>query len=348
MPRLFAAQLATLVGGTLIGDATREICAVATLESATPDCVSFLANAKYVTLLDETQAGIVLVAPGVRRQQGDVIEAVDPYAAFVTALEHFYPEERPVPGIHPSAVIAADAKIGKNVTIGACCVIEHGAEIGDESILAAQVFVGSNATIGSSCFFHPQTTIRHNVQIGDRVILHSGTVIGSDGFGFAFDQGKYRKIPQTGIVVIESDVEVGANTTIDRATLGETRIGEGTKIDNLVQIAHNVRIGKHCVIVAQAGISGSTVFGDYCRVGGQAAFVGHIKIGDGASFGARSGVSQDVKAGAVLSGSPARSHSAWKRIEASLTRLPELLRRVKRIEERLEIQPEVKEDERGR
>ncbi len=348
MPRLSAAQLASLVGGTLVGDATREVCAVAPLESAMPDCVSFLANAKYVTLLAETQAGIVLVAPGVRRQHGDVIEAADPYAAFVTALEYFYPEERPVPGVHPSAVVASDAKIGKSVTIGACCVIEHGAEIGDESILVAQVFVGANAKIGTSCFFHPHTTIRHHVQIGDRVILHSGTVIGSDGFGFAFDHGKYRKIPQTGIVVIEDNVEIGANTTIDRATMGETRIGEGTKIDNLVQIAHNVRIGKHCVIVAQAGISGSTVFGDYCRVGGQAGFVGHIKIGDGAAFGAKSGVSQDVKAGEVLSGSPARPHSLWKRIEASLPRLPELLRRVKRIEERLEILPEVKEDERGR
>lgn len=348
MPRLSAAQLATLVGGNLIGDATREICAVAPLESATSDCVSFLANARYVSLLEETRAGVVLVAMGVRREQGDVIETADPYAAFVTALEHFHPEERPVPGIHPTAVIASDVRIGKNVTIGACCVVEHGAAVGDDTILEAHVFVGAEASIGNFCHLHPHTTIRHHVRVGDRVIVHSGTVIGSDGFGFAFDQGHYRKIPQTGIVVIESDVEIGANTTIDRATMGETRIGEGTKIDNLVQIAHNVRIGKHCVIVAQAGISGSTVLGDYCRVGGQAGFVGHIKIGDGAAFGAQSGVSQDVKAGDVLSGSPARPHSMWKRIEVSLPRLPELLRRVKRIEEKLNMQPTVKEDERGR
>lgn len=348
MPRISAAQLANLVGGTLIGDATREICAVAPLESAAADCVSFLANARYVSLLDETSAGVVLVAKGVRRKLGDVIETQDPYTAFVTALEIFYPEERLAPGVHSSAMIAPDAMIGRNVTIGPCCVVEHGVTVGDDTILEAQVFVGAEASIGSSCHLHPHTTIRHHVQVGDRVIVHAGTVIGSDGFGFAFDQGHYRKIPQTGIVVIESDVEIGANTTIDRATMGETRIGEGTKIDNLVQIAHNVRIGKHCVIVAQAGISGSTIFGDYCRVGGQAGFVGHIKIGDGAAFGAQSGVSQDVKAGDVLSGSPARPHSLWKRIEASLPRLPELLRRVKRIEEKLDMQSVVKEDERGR
>lgn len=343
-----AEQLAELVGGQLTGNPRREIVAVAPLDGADASCASFLANVKYVAQLETTQAGVVFVGRGVRRQGGDVIEVDDPYAAFVTALEHFHPTRRPSPGIHSSAVVAANAEIGQGVTIGANCVVESGARIGDRTVLEAQVFVGEGAIVGDDCHLHPNTTIRHHVELGHRVIVHAGTVIGADGFGFAFDSGHYRKIPQVGIVVIEDDVEIGANTTIDRATMGETRIGEGTKVDNLVQIAHNVRIGKHCVIVAQAGISGSTVFGNYCRVGGQAGFIGHIKIGDGAAFGAQSGVSQDVKAGDILSGSPARPHSLWKRIEVSLPRLPDLLRRVKRIEERLEMTPEEKESEHGR
>lgn len=214
-------------------------------------------------------------------------------------------------------------------------------------MLFASVFVGESAEIGANCIIHPNATIRRAVRIGDRVTLHSGTVIGADGFGFAFDRGQYRKIPQIGTVVIEDDVEIGANSTIDRATMGETRIGSGTKIDNLVQIAHNVRIGKHCVIAAQTGISGSTVLGDYCRVGGQVGFVGHLKIGDGAAFGAQSGVSHDVGKGEIMSGSPARQHNIWKRIEAALPRLPELLRRVRRIEEKLDLREDKKETERA-
>ncbi|MBK6766861.1 MAG: UDP-3-O-(3-hydroxymyristoyl)glucosamine N-acyltransferase [bacterium] len=348
MPGVTAAQLAELVGGQLIGDARREIVAVAPLEGAEANCVSFLANVKYVSLLTSSGAGVVFVGKGVARSNGDVIEVNDPYAAFVTALEYFHPERRPAPGVHPHAAVAADVELGDGVTVGPGCVIESGARIGNRTVLEALVFVGARAVVGDDCYIHPNTTLRHRVELGHRVIVHAGTVIGSDGFGFAFDSGHYRKIPQVGTVVIENDVEIGANTTIDRATMGETRIGEGTKIDNLVQIAHNVRIGKHCVIVAQAGISGSTILGNYCRVGGQAGFVGHIKIGDGASFGAQSGVSQDVKAGDVLSGSPARPHSLWKRIEVSLPRLPDLLRRVKRIEERLAMTSEAKESEHGR
>lgn len=348
MPVVTAAQLAELVGGRLIGDPQREIIAVAPLDAATSNCVSFLSNVKYIALLDTTDAGIVFVGRGVTRSNGDAIEVDDPYTAFVSALEHFHPSRRPPHGVHPSAVVAADAVLGEGVTIGANCVIESGARIGDRSVLEALVYVGEGAVVGDDCYLHPNTTLRHHVELGHRVIIHSGTVVGADGFGFAFDRGSYRKIPQVGIVVIEDDVEIGANTTIDRATMGETRIGEGTKVDNLVQIAHNVRIGKHCVIVAQAGISGSTVFGNYCRVGGQAGFVGHLKIGDGAAFGAQSGISHDVKSGEVLSGSPARAHGLWKRIEVSLPRLPDLLRRVKKIEQRLQMTSEEKESEHGR
>ncbi|MBK6910100.1 MAG: UDP-3-O-(3-hydroxymyristoyl)glucosamine N-acyltransferase [bacterium] len=344
MPTISAEQLAVLVGGRLTGDGARELRAIAPLESATETCVSFLSNARYAQQLNQTGAGVVLVARGTVREGGDYIETTDPYGAFVTVLEFFHPSSGQAAGVHPSAVIAASARVGKNVSIGPQCVIENDAVIGDGAVLLAQVYVGSGAEIGEGTYLHSHVSVCHGCRLGRRVIIHCGTVIGSDGFGFAPDQGRFRKIPQVGIVVIEDDVEIGANTTVDRATMGETRIGQGTKIDNLVQIAHNVKIGKHCVIAAQAGISGSTQMGDYCRVGGQAGFIGHIKIGDGAAFGAQSGIAGDVGNGEILSGSPGRPHGLWKRIEAAIPRLPELLRRVRRIEEHLGISQSSKEE----
>jgi len=320
------------------------LTSIASLESATGDCASFLSNARYHAQLSESKAGVVFVALGVLRANGDTIETADPYSAFVKALDFFNPAVKPTPGVHTSAVVAEDVILGAQVSVGANCVVESGAKIGDGTAIGSNSYVGRGAMIGSACVLHPNVSICHGSQLGDRVTIHCGTVVGSDGFGFAFDQGKFNKIPQVGIVVIENDVEIGANSTIDRATMGETRIGAGSKIDNLVQIAHNVKIGKHCVIAAQAGISGSTQLGDYCRVGGQAGFVGHIKIGDGAAFGAQSGISGDVGAGEILSGSPARPHGLWKRIEAALTRLPELLRRVRRIEVQLGLQQSAKEE----
>lgn len=343
MSKITAAKLAQLVGGILTGDGNKELCSVAPLDSAEIDSISFLANARYARMLDATRAGVVLVGRGVSRQNGDYIVTDDPYSAFVIALEYFNPVDVETPGIHPTAVVASESSIDSSACIGPNCVIESGVSIGSGTVLAANVFVGRNSRVGANCHVHPNVSIRNGCVLGDRVVIHCGTVIGSDGFGFAMEQGRFRKIPQIGNVVIENDVEIGANTTIDRATMGETRICEGTKIDNLVQIAHNVRIGRHCVIAAQAGISGSTQFGDYCRVGGQAGFIGHIKIGDGAAFGAQSGISADVSPGEILSGSPARPHSLWKRMEAALPRLPELLRRVKRIEEQLGLHQPMKE-----
>ncbi len=344
MPSITAAKLAELVGGKLVGDGQRVLTSIAPLDTADTTSVSFLANVRYIPLLEGSAAGVVFLTLGMKRESGDYIETSDSYSAFVTALEYFNPLDEHLPGIHPSAVIASDVTLGADVSIGPNCIIENGCTVGDRSILEGNVFLGWNSTVGARCHIHPNVSIRYGTVIGDNVNIHCGTVIGSDGFGFAPERGKFRKIPQIGIVVIENDVEIGANTTIDRATMGETRIGEGTKIDNLVQIAHNVKIGMHCVIAAQAGISGSTQFGDYCRIGGQAGFVGHIKIGDGAAFGAQSGISADVAPGEILSGSPARPHNLWKRIEAALTRLPELLRRVRRIEEHLGLQQSVKEE----
>jgi UDP-3-O-[3-hydroxymyristoyl] glucosamine N-acyltransferase len=339
-----AAELAKFVGGILVGDGTRVLSSVAPLDAATSECVSFLANARYYRQLEDTQAGVVLVSVGTKRQGGDYIEVPDAYSAFVKALEFFNPQEKLSPGIHATAAIASDAKLGEGVVIGPHCIVESGACVGNGTILEGHVFIGKNAVIGDDCHLHPQVSVRHHCKLENRVIVHCGVVVGSDGFGFAPEHGKFKKIPQVGIVVLEDDVEIGANSTIDRATMGETRIGQGTKIDNLVQIAHNVRIGKHCVIAAQAGISGSTQMGDYCRVGGQAGFIGHIKIGNGAAFGAQSGIAADVNAGEILSGSPARPHGLWKRIEAALPRLPELLRRVKRLEEHLGVESPAKEE----
>lgn len=344
MPTISAAELAKLVGGTLVGDSARVLTSVAPLDLATPESASFLANTRYFRQLEQTNAGVVFLSSGVVRTGGDYIEVQDSYAAFVKALEFFNPLEKFAPAIHPTAVIAPDAVLGTDIYVGPQCVIDAGVRIGNGTVLESNVFVGKHCVIGDDCHIHPQVSVRHGSRIENRVIVHCGAVIGSDGFGFAPEHGKFRKIPQVGIVVIEDDVEIGANSTIDRATMGETRIGQGSKIDNLVQIAHNVRIGKHCVIAAQAGVSGSTHFGDYCRVGGQAGFIGHIKIGDGAAFGAQSGVSSDVNAGEILSGSPARPHGLWKRMEAALPRLPELLRRVKRLEEHLGVESPAKEE----
>ncbi|NUO18079.1 UDP-3-O-(3-hydroxymyristoyl)glucosamine N-acyltransferase [bacterium] len=344
MTSITAGQLTKLVNGKLFGDGDRELIGVAPLETADRSEVSFLANAKYARLLEETQAGVVLVAQGIRRSTGDCIETLDPYAAFVMALEFFNPAPVFGTGIHPTAIISEEAAIDEDVYVGPGCIIESSARIGKGSRLIAMNYIGQNARIGAGSILHPGVHVRHDCEVGERVTIHCGTIVGSDGFGFAMESGRFRKIPQVGIVVIESDVEIGANSTIDRATMGETRIGEGTKIDNLVQIAHNVRIGKHCVIAAQAGISGSTQIGDYCRIGGQAGFVGHIRIGDGSAFGAQSGVATDVAAGEILSGSPARPHNLWKRMEAALPRLPELLRRVRRIEERLGIEHRTNEE----
>lgn len=348
MLSITAKKLAELVHGELVGDGQRVLTSVAPLDSATPDCISFLSNVRYIPQLEQSVAGVVFVGEDVRRTSGDYISTSDPYSAFVTALEYFNPVSIANPGVHVTAVIAEDAQIGVGASVGPHCIIESGVSIGAYAVLCGNVFVGRNSMIGERSFIHPQVCICSGSKIGNRVVIQSGAIVGSDGFGFAPEQGKFRKIPQVGIVVIENDVEIGANTTIDRATMGETRIGEGSKIDNLVQIAHNVKIGKHCVIAAQTGISGSTQFGDYCRVGGQSGFVGHIKIGDGVSFAAKSGVSGDVAAGEIISGSPSRPHGLWKRIEASLTRLPELLRRVRRIEEHLDLRPSLKENQRDR
>jgi UDP-3-O-[3-hydroxymyristoyl] glucosamine N-acyltransferase len=259
----------------------------------------------------------------------------NPHLALARALSIFHPEPVSVPGIHSTAVTAADARVASDACVGPLCVLGPGTEVGPGTILEAQVAVGARVRIGAGCRIHPHVTLRDDVVLGDRVIIHSGAVIGADGFGYARDGHRYVKIPQVGRVVIEDDVEIGANVCIDRATLDETRIGRGTKIDNLVQIGHNVRIGADTAIVAQTGISGSVRVGSRVTLAGQVGVVDHVEIGDDVTVGAQAGVTKDVPPQATVLGAPAVPHTEFKRQLAALARLPELRKTLRALEERL-------------
>jgi UDP-3-O-[3-hydroxymyristoyl] glucosamine N-acyltransferase len=330
------AELAAELQGEVVGDGSIRIRGVAGIREALPGDITFIANSRYDAYLDETRASAVICSREPRVAAVPLLQVENPYLAFQRVVGIFRPDrDRPAPGIHPSAVIAPDARLGHEVAVGAQCVIEAGARLGDRVVLMPGCYVGPRAEIGDDSYLYPQVMVREDCLIGMRCIFHPGVVVGSDGFGFAFDAGRYHKVPQVGNVVIGDDVEVGANTTIDRATTHSTRIGDGTKIDNLVQIGHNVVIGRHCIIVAQVGISGSTEIEDYVTIGGQAGIVGHLHIGKGAMVGAQSGVTKSVPSETVVSGYPAVPHSLWKRLTALVQRLPELVRRTKELEERV-------------
>jgi UDP-3-O-[3-hydroxymyristoyl] glucosamine N-acyltransferase len=337
--RMTVSQLAALVKGKVTGDPERLIEGLGKIESAGSNEVTFLANPRYARYLSESKAGAILVPVGTRATGVTVIEVEDPYLAFVSLLESFSSEETWVTGVHPTAIIETEVTLADGVSIGAFCFVARGTRIGARTTIFPHVVIGPESRIGEDCKIYPHSTLRERVQIGNRVIIQPGVVIGADGFGFAPDTGEYRKIPQVGTVVIDDDVEIGANTTIDRATLGETRIGAGTKLDNLVQVAHNVVIGENCVIAAQTGISGSTRIGRGVRIAGQVGFVGHITIGDNCQVGAQSGVGHNMPSDTVFSGTPARPHNLWLRIEACITRLPDLFRRVRLLESRLKEKP---------
>ncbi|MGH8003674.1 MAG: UDP-3-O-(3-hydroxymyristoyl)glucosamine N-acyltransferase [Limisphaerales bacterium] len=326
-------DVAQLVGGELVGKNDLEITGVAPIGQAGPGDLTFVANSRYRPLLKTTRASAAIVDGQTEWPALALIRHANPYYAFLLVLRQFHPDEKPVPeGVHPQAFVAPDAILGKGVGIGPFAVVESSAKIGDRTQIAAGCYIGRDVEIGEGCLFHPNVTIRERVKIGNRVIVHSGTVVGSDGFGYAKEKGVYHKIPQVGMVVIEDDVELGANVTIDRATMGETRIGRGTKIDNLVQIAHNVKIGENSIIVSQVGISGSTEVGKNVTIAGQVGLTGHIHIGDGAIIAAQSGVHRDIKPGQIVLGSPARDMQKSKRIEAIISNLPEYIEKLKKLE----------------
>jgi len=328
-------EIATLVQGELSGDGSVKIRGIAGIEEAQPGELTFLINPKYRIYLDRTKASAVIVGKKMEKLKIPMIRHDNPYYAFCKALELFiikknYPEE-----IHQSAIWGEDVKIGKGVHIGPFVIIGDRVKIEDKVVILAGSFVGEDSVLGEESFIYPRVTIREGCLIGRRAILHSGVVIGSDGFGYVKEGGAYHKIPQIGNVVLEEDVEIGANTTIDRATLGETRIGKGAKIDNLVQIAHNVTIGENSILAGQVGISGSTRIGKNVTVAGQAGMAGHIKIGDNVIIGAQAGITKSIPSDTVVSGYPAREHNKAKRIEACITLLPFYVKKIRELERKI-------------
>jgi UDP-3-O-[3-hydroxymyristoyl] glucosamine N-acyltransferase len=328
-------QLAQILQGDVEGEDI-DIDNVNTLENATSSEISFLSNPRYAKLLETTKAGAVIMDRKHPQPAIPVIRVDDPYVGALHTVKIFYPQAEPrLQGIHPSAVIAQSARLGKDVGIGAGAVVGENAVIGERVSIGPNAVVEDSVVIGEDTRIHANVTIRHHCQIGKRVIIHPGAVIGAEGFGFAPTEGRFEKIPQVGIVVIEDDADIGANTCIDRAFLGATRIGKGVKLDNLIQIAHNVEVDDHTVIAAQTGISGSTRIGKGVMMGGQVGITGHIEIADGVKIGAQSGVTKGFPPGSTIFGYPARPIMETKRIEASLVRLPDLLKRVADLEQAL-------------
>ncbi len=331
-------SLAAHVGGRVIGGSPdRRIEGVSDLRSAQADQLSFLGNAKYKTQALTSHAGAILVGPAdAAAFPVNGIEVESPSAAFAAIAVLFAPPPvTEVPGIHSTAVVAPDAVLGEGVSIQPCAVISSGVKIGPRTVVGAHCFIGEQSTLGADTRLHPHVTIRERSVIGARVILHSGAVIGADGFGYDLKDGRHVKIPHTGFVQIDDDVEIGANSTIDRARFGKTHIAEGVKIDNLVQIAHNVSIGAHSIIVAQTGISGSTSLGKYVTLAGQVGLAGHLTVGDRAVITAQAGLNKDVPAGAVLSGHHAMPMRESLKLEALTRRLPELFARLKELEDKV-------------
>ena len=329
-------EIAKLCGGELNGDATRKITGAASLDEAVEGEIAFYNNPKYMPRLRSTRATAVFVPVDFSEKTGAAqIRVADPSKAFEQVVLKLAPKPVTFPaGIHPTAIVDPSAKIGDRVSVQPYAVIEANVDVGDETVIGAGTYLGHETKIGSACLIYPNVTIRERTIIGSRVIIHSGAVIGADGFGFEFKDGRQRKIPQIGIVQIDDEVEIGANTTIDRARFGRTWIQEGVKIDNLVQIAHNVVIGKHSVIAAQVGISGSVRVGERVSLAGQVGIVGHATIGDGTMVAAQSGVSKNIPGG-VWFGYPAVPFDEAKRQIAWIHRLGRLFDRVRALEKKL-------------
>ena len=329
-------EIAQKIDGDVDGDGEIPIRGVAGLREARPGDISFLAHRHYEDLLKTTRASAVIVSRSLETKM-PIVRVDDPYLGLVKVLSVFYPTGPvPVPkGIHELAVVDPSAVIAEDVSVGPFCQVGAGVSIGRGSTLTFGVYVGEETTIGEDCYFYPNVTVRERCEIGSRVMLHAGCVIGSDGFGYTREKEIARKIPQIGTVRIEDDVEIGACAAIDRATLGVTRVGKGSKLDNLVQVGHNVTIGENNLIAGQTGIGGSTELGDGVIMGGQAGVRGHLSIGDGAQVGAKTGVWGTVRAGEKVFGFPAREFRLATRIHGALARLPDMLSRVRALEKKL-------------
>ena len=328
-------EIADYLGGTVRGDGLILISGLGTLETAGPDALTFLANPKYAAKVAETSAGAVLMAPGGERYGRTAIEVANPYLGFAKLLTLFYTVPHEAMGVLPAAIVDSSASLGEGVTVypGAC--ISKNVVVGDRTVIYPGAVLYDNVTIGEDCVIHANAVIRECCRLGDRCIIQPGAVIGSDGFGYAPDGAGYYRIPQIGIVLLDDDVEIGANSCIDRAAVEVTRIRRGTKLDNLVQIAHNCEIGEDCMIVSQVGISGSAKIGNHVTLAGQVGVAGHLTIGDNVLVGAQSGVPGSLPANAAYSGTPTMPHKEWLKSSMILPRLPEMRKTVSSLEKRI-------------
>jgi UDP-3-O-[3-hydroxymyristoyl] glucosamine N-acyltransferase len=328
-------EIASLVNGQFSGDADRAISAVRPLGEAGGDDLTFLAGSRYEHLLRDTRAAAILVPNELPGEDSRFIRVQEPQLALAQVLHKWFAEiPKPPVGVSPKAQVASTASIGDGTRIGAYAIIRERARIGRDVTIFDGAFIGADCVVSDQSIIYPNATLYHGTRVGRRCIIHAGVVLGSDGYGFVTSGGVHHKIPQVGIVRVEDDVEIGAGTTVDRATLGETVIGEGTKIDNLVQIGHNARIGRHCLLVAQVAIAGSAELGDYVVMAGQAGIAGHLRIGSGVKVAAKAAVMKNQEGDVTLAGNPARPLREHMRAEAMVRRLPELLERVEELEKK--------------
>ncbi len=337
--KVTAEQIAQLIGGTIEGDPKAVVSSISKIEDGKPETMSFLANPKYEKYIYTTNASIILINNSFvaeKEIKATLIRVEDAYQSFATLLQWYESTRKKKTGIEQPSFISASAKIGENVYIGAFAYIGENATIGDNTRIYPNTYIGDNVTIGKDSLIYASVNISHDCKIGSSCVIHSGAVIGADGFGFALATDNNTKVPQLGNVIIEDEVEIGANTSIDRATLGSTIINKGVKIDNLVQIAHNVEIGANSIIVSQVGISGSAKIGKNCVFGGQVGVVGHVTVADGVKIGGQGAIGRDIKeAGAVMQGSPAIPIRNFQKSSVIFRRLPEMAKQINQLEKEL-------------
>lgn len=332
---LTLAEIAAAVRGEILGPGETRITGVNSADNAREGELTFAENVKYFAAAEKSRAAAVVVSELAAGAQKPLIRVRDVRLAIARILHLFYRAEPPVKGVHPTAYVDPTAEISPEASIGTHCVIGPGVRVGARSVLLGGNHVGADCLLGEDVLLHPNVVLYSGCHVGSRVVIHAGTVIGSDGYGYVFDQGKHLKVLQLGRVVIEEDVEIGANAAIDRGAFGPTTIGAGTKIDNLVHVAHNVVMGKHCLIMGQCGFAGSTVLGDYSVIASQSGVAGHLKLGRQATVGAKSGVMRDVPDGETVLGIPAMPHKQTKRQWVAQQRLPEMIRRMRELEEQV-------------
>jgi len=331
-------EIAKIVQGKIEGNENFIVSGVATLTEAKEEEISFLYDKRFFSQLEKTKAGALIVSENITLPKKNLIKVKNPQLAFVKLLNLFEEESKKGKhprGIHPTAIISKDVKLGKEVALGAYTVVEDNAEIGEGTIIYPLCYIGKETKIGKNCLIYSSVSIREKINIGDSVIIHSGAIIGSDGFGFLTVEGKHEKIPQIGTVEIGNNVEIGANCAIDRATVGKTKIGSRTKIDNLVQIGHNVEIGEDCILAGQVGIAGSTKIGNNVILAGQVGVTDHVNIGDNVKVAAQAGVIGNISSGLTVSGYPAREHQKMLKLQALIDKLPEIYKFFKTLKRKI-------------